>query len=697
MNQNPGAIATLDTIVTHNNPAPGQHVIVHNREMRLSSFEPLLASSSNMNQSPLPSFPLNMDQLHTLQPSPNSGDFEMGDWDTIPMPSPGFWDRLNRPLSPGAFLQSQQFPDTARQNGVWFAGLNYTSPTNVAPGDRAHDLGPIESARLLLTGSSSMTARRQWHCSNEMSPTAEELLEKLQSLMVINAADGYFCDALSVVAGTGVFTDQFIQILLFSIVNDFAGLEGTPVEFVIKFINDQEPARSGVLRYLKNGASTVYSRAFAEKLLKAAIIAGDARTVHDLLALNIVRPDDIVYYVYYDSSSWCERTTAIEEAAKLRQLDIVKLLVQFDADVNKTYKPSRSSDRQGALECAIGLWGEYRPIDIRFVDWLLNNGATVTSRLMSAAIRWGDTTLVEKLMSSISSSEHEYFFTEQELPDAVEYLKNDISYKFVRHMMQACQEIHNNACLATKAAVLVETMTQAARRNNLDLVNLLLPHGGQEGLDDALTGAARFGSHSLVRFLIAHGASVNGDPRHFEGDLGDTTPLASAIRHKDDELIDILAKERAWDQIEEPGRLKAVMIAITESGNLAYLRQALCLVPSPSRQALARPFFFAIKACHEEIALALLEAGADVVRDVERDPLLEALRTKSLSITWAILECELPMEYVMDEHVLEAAIAWGDLEMSKHFSSWATASIIIGVDLHFHSPSKPAISQLLSS
>lgn len=509
-----------------------------------------------------------------------------------------------------------------------------------------------------------MTLQRGWHASNELLPTAEEVLDNLQSLVLGDATNGDFGGPLDVFGEAGVFTDQFVQLFLFSIVNNFAGLGGMRAKVIIKFISQHELIRSKILCHLRNGVSTISSRALVEKLLEAAIEACDADTVRDLLALKVVRPDDIVF-VDYEVDKTQRRTTPVEKASRLRDYNIVGLLLGCDADVNKTYAKSPSPHERGALECAIGLWGVYRPIDIKLVDLLLNNGATVSGKLMGTVIRWGDAALVEKLMSRISPSEHVYCF-ERVVNDAAEYLRNDMGYKFVRQIMQACRDMHNNECIGSKHGRLVEAMCKAARRNNRDLLDLLLPHGGQEGLDSALTAAAQFGSHSLVRLLIAHGARGNTQARRIDDSIP-TTPLAEAIRRGDDDLVAIFAKEGAWDQIGEPGSLEVAMHAIAESGNLAYLLEVLRLVPNPSPSALGSALYPAIKAGHEEFALGLLDAGADptTYTGPNRSPLIEALRIKSKAITWAILDSDISSSEISKGKVLEAAIAWGDLDILK--------------------------------
>lgn len=490
-------------------------------------------------------------------------------------------------------------------------------------------------------------------------------------MIYIETAEGDCCGPLNVIGGPGSFTDGFSQLLFFSTVNNFAGIKAIiSMELAIKFIDQHEPTRSTILNQFRSGASTIFSRALAEKLLGAAIEACDAKTVHDLLALEIVKPDDLVCTEnlpgnnHVDDKSHRLRT-AIEKASILRHSDTIDLLLRFGTDVNKTYENTGSQSDRGALECAIGLWGQYRPIDFKLVDLLLNNGATVSSRLVEAAVRWEDAGLIEKLMSRHPPSRHRDCFF-QVLIDAAEYLKNDAGYKVIRQIMRACRETHQNACVGSNQNLFAKAMVKAARRKNRELVDLLLPHGGQRGLDSALTAASRSGSHSLIPLLLAHGA--RGDGPACKVDTYDnfvTTPLAEAIRSDDSELVGLFEKVGAWDRVGEPDRLEAALQAIAESGNLVYLAKVLDLVQNPKPRALTSPLNAAIKAGHEEVALKLLEAGADMNWLGAKSPLLEALRSRSRSITWAILEHDVSVKtddsrYLLDETPLEAATAWGD-------------------------------------
>lgn len=513
-------------------------------------------------------------------------------------------------------------------------------------------------------------------------PTVGELIDNLQSLVLVETSEEVFSGPLDGIGRFGLFTDRFLQLFLFSIVNNFAGIEAIPAKVIINFISQHEHVRSRILSQLK-GVSTILSRALVEKLLDAAIEAGDTKTVHDLLKLGIGKIDDIVCtYSGLDQEypNFVERAgmTTLEKASTLRHFDIVGLLLQFGADVNKTYQDNTFPFERGPVEFAIGTFGHNRPIDHKVVDLLINNGATVSGRLVDTAIHRGDTPLIEKLMSVLPSSEHVYFFSEvSTLVMASENLRNDMSLRVIQQVIHACRDTHDSTCINSNRKLLANTMARASRRKNKELVQLLIPHGDQDCLDTALTAASRSGRHSLVQLLLAHGAhgdapacDINIPSPNSDGYTSiRTTPLAEAIRGEDAELVGIFAKEGAWDHIGEHGRLEAAMHAIAESGNLAYFWQVLHLVPNPKPQALGTPLSAAIMARHEEVALRLIEAGADVNKrergsDYE-SPLIAALQTKSQAITWALLDSDVHVNVIAGIGALQVATAWGDPQIIK--------------------------------
>lgn len=471
--------------------------------------------------------------------------------------------------------------------------------------------------------------------------------------------------------GSKSSTEPFIQLFIFSIINNFAGLDTIPRNLIMRFINQHELVRAGILRYLQEEPSTIPATSMVEKLFEAAIEDCDTKTIHGMLSLSMVKPDDMVCT---QDDGRETRMTALEKASRLSHIDVMRLLLRFGADVNKTYNDQKDSSECGALEHFIRFSGYYQQIDLELVDVLLSEGATVRGQIVRAAVRQGDIQLIDKLLSRLSSSEHVYCFNHV-LLDAAEHLRNEQGLNIIRQVMRACEHTHNNLCISSDQKTVDRLIEKAARRKNKELIELLLPHGDQDGLDGALVAASRAGSHSLVRWLIEHGARADGPARSFDGIH--TTPLAEAIRSDDTGLLDLFEEKGAWDQIGERSRLEAALLAIAETGKAAHLSMVLLLVPDPDPKILSKPLYVAMRNRHEDLAMKLLEAGADVNKKELGDQLgpalFLALKVKSESLTWAILENNVKVNYekpgilsgfhnsyVEKETALELAIRWGD-------------------------------------
>lgn len=81
----------------------------------------------------------------------------------------------------------------------------------------------------------------------------------------------------------------------------------------------------------------------------------------------------------------------------------------------------------------------------------------------------------------------------------------------------------------------IPIMYHAAMSSNTHLTDLLLSHGGGEGMSGALHGAVNFGHAGMVAWLLSHGAD-NVNVPNFEG----KTPLTVALEKGHTEIADLL-------------------------------------------------------------------------------------------------------------------------------------------------------------
>jgi ankyrin repeat protein len=80
----------------------------------------------------------------------------------------------------------------------------------------------------------------------------------------------------------------------------------------------------------------------------------------------------------------------------------------------------------------------------------------------------------------------------------------------------------------------IPLLVHAAMSGRTDLADLLVAHGGGEGVDGALHGAVAFGHTAMAEWLLARGANI--DAVNFEG----KTPLQVAAERGYSDVADLL-------------------------------------------------------------------------------------------------------------------------------------------------------------
>ena len=122
---------------------------------------------------------------------------------------------------------------------------------------------------------------------------------------------------------------RLVKLLLFSMMNGFVGLQEIPIENILKAMGYFSTSKL-LLQILEKGPPFT-SRTLADNMFRAAIEAQNERVVKLLLERKLVDVNDTV--CFFRSG----RYTPVERAASLRALGLVIILVEANADVNKTY------------------------------------------------------------------------------------------------------------------------------------------------------------------------------------------------------------------------------------------------------------------------------------------------------------------------------------------------------------------------
>ena len=460
-----------------------------------------------------------------------------------------------------------------------------------------------------------------------------------------------------------IFGSSIYGSLILSVENNFAGLDGVPIGAVLKLLEQDPQMRPRLSKYLQALPGNV-SKTLAENCFRAAIENCDALTVTELLKTGLVTPNDIVCSVHR------RRYTAVERSVMLHSIEVTKALLTTGADINKTY--TKDPLDEGALELAI-IRAMYPPMDMQLVNMLLDHGAKVSVRLAATAVRKQNPVLIGAIMARISPCDHTKLIRETNIMvDAVRLLDSELATKIIKQIVQACYQTNCGNCSKAYPDRFQNPMTLAAMKGHLGLVAFLVDYVTDKG--PPLAGAVRSGKRDVIELLLEKGA--NPDAPKCSIDIDDrfiTTPLAEAIRAEDDGLIRDLHRLGATTQISETGRFRAAIYAASEVGNLAYVKGLLQMAPGMDGKVLTPALSTSIGGGHEDVALTLLKAGADVNQrsDAFDLPLSEALRQKSKSLVLRIMECDVSIRTpdASPGTYLEAAARWGDISMIKNLLS----------------------------
>ncbi|CAG8959557.1 hypothetical protein HYFRA_00001458 [Hymenoscyphus fraxineus] len=477
--------------------------------------------------------------------------------------------------------------------------------------------------------------------------------------------------------------DEMLQVklferLLFSTANGFVGLEGIPIQYVLKFLH-----RPGNIQLLLRTSHTHVEKSLAENLLRAAIEGQDKDALQSLLASSSIDVNSITCIV------GGYKYTPIERAAYMRDLAMVEILLREKADINKTYDING-----GPLARLI----QPHPLESRsptstenifaIAELLLDHGAKLYPRFFKSVfamqIPQPD---VQSLISRMPDADHAKLIQEGILTDIVIHLGDwsaSAAIQAIKNIIIACENSNCGKCKKDFEAKFDWALIQAAKYGRLELVGLLLlytktPHR-------ALSAAIRSGSSDIISIIMTLNPDINAPGHNIDEELYSvdlhgtfdsyTTSYAEAIRMKNENLILDMETKGALSLLHERSRFEPAITAASEIGDLFCARKLLnhCMSPEPS--SMTNALLRAVRNGNEELSMILLEAGADVnlpEQFQEPDPLFFSVSSKNPRMVKAILDAD---HYVGDRYywksysyngahtsVMEQAILWGDRDI----------------------------------
>lgn len=585
----------------------------------------------------------------------------------------------------------------------------------------------LEGARSFiesLVQHGKMTKCFKMSVSTEMDmPDVEDVMESLESLLPATEAPSREISDLSLSLRNVSSTSSLFKTLTYSFINNFAGLRDVPRKSLMQLLREHHDIRTQLFEVIKSGQAGV-AKPLADNLFRAAVEGADADAIatiihHTKSNLKIaIDPNEIV--CNFEDRDY----TPIELAAKFRNTELVRTLVAFRVDPNKTYGRQLDKDwEKGALALALGHWlngsefpyipspaGEPEPVNLDLLRMLLDCGAEVRMDLAENAMRPGSghTAIAEELVSRVPASDHQSCFeSEWFLVSMAQYLENSAANRLIRRIFADCFDSTDcGNCTSENPQLIERILCHAARRSNLELSRFLVQHTGQ--LQSALAAAVRAGSEELVQLFMDKGAHVddpvepwqpieeNTDPDYcvydvmYDEDGYDRpispmttpqyvvtpirTPLAEAIRAGNDHLISTFERLGALTRLDDQYHFQAAVLAAAEVGNVSYLKFLLHHGSDFCKGAsLTGPLAAAVRNEETTTALLLLDAGASHFNGPSTgrmygNPLIKALEQRNKRAVDSMLECDVHpngRHYINDDSALQAAASWCEVGLIK--------------------------------
>lgn len=488
----------------------------------------------------------------------------------------------------------------------------------------------------------------------------------------------------TIVATEEILETNTTRLIVFAMTNGLSHLESVPVEEIVKFLARSENMAMLFGDYLKKMSAHV-AKAFAQSLFQAALKEGEAQTVERLLATGLIcvnRPCMSVTSPY-----WSKPSTPLEHAARFVRPRMTKVLLDSNADPN--YDSCRADQEdadflpwepRGVLQHLYLAANESRRMTI---DWLhtfnylkqagasqLHNNPHAYQNTLGQA-KWTHELL--ELCVSFSNVASCPNLIDTGLLTAITSSLDDIKATMLaRQFLLASERSWDDLLRPFQTQVDWAAIT-AAKRGQVDFVTLLLPYC--QSIEGLLSAAIRGGNDTLIALILGKIPAIAG-PGHtidvYDHECASgycdrnglicelmTTPLAEAILSRSLSLARELECRGALNFSDQQDEFEAALAASATVGETEYVRKLLAHRPLQDPSSMLLALIVAIESDHEEVAIELLDAGADVNFHSTQCPLLSAIKQRNPRIVRAILNADLTL-YGADEKCLQEAALWGD-------------------------------------
>ena len=368
------------------------------------------------------------------------------------------------------------------------------------------------------------------------------------------------------------FASPVYRTILYSIANNFAGLDAVPKDKVIYYLQRETGQQLYNLIRSTKGHS---AKAIAQNIFKGAIEYGDHRIIDLLLKEKAAGIDVNKQFCSVDGKKW----TPIQRASALCHDQVVRVLLNHRANPNRTH--FESEPLCSALDCVVLPRKNNQPwpthADTELFCLLLKAGARLSSSSLLKLFQHSRAAYAASELTCLAIStyyrENYYEWTREGiLCYAIMFLDHIHATEVIRIMIQVGADLNYRRKAKDPKDYPLTIIDSAAMRGDLEIVKILRDQN-VVWTRDTLPHAIQSGNTDLVQIMLDE-KEVDVHSTGWEEGI---TPLAVAIRCKNTTIQQQLEERGAMEKLSDPAHLSAALRAASDVIDIDFIERLIRL------------------------------------------------------------------------------------------------------------------------
>ncbi|KAI1087659.1 hypothetical protein F5B19DRAFT_499843 [Rostrohypoxylon terebratum] len=443
---------------------------------------------------------------------------------------------------------------------------------------------------------------------------------------------------------------NLFRLIIFSIMNGLAGLEGVPVEGIVQFLDRFQNTRL-LISLLLQLSERHTAKAIVESLLSTAISQNKESVVTELLATNLIDLAGKLRLL---------NITVHTGNLKLSNIFLDKILLSVERDNGNLID---NEYLRRLLRDVVTFPSEWTP----FVRRLLDAGVNLTWQDLEVIRFFGRfeflcyTELCNSIASSMDHSQHAKHIAAHWFVFVTQTLDEVAATEVIQQFISCCHDMHNSECIHLYQREFDLGVIRAAKRGFCDLVRLQLPLC--RSLSGVLCAAIQGGSENLINLVMDQQPDINETccfehpdcdmPSMCSCDCKPTSALSEALRTENAQLTQTLECAGVLDHLSEK-RFDAAITAAAEMKRISYFEK-LIHCRSIGGVERSKALVLSINNGWDAIAMELINVGC---AEIDGKILRLAIQQRNGPIVQKILNAGIDSSE--SGFGLHQAIEWGD-------------------------------------